>query len=81
MFDSKNPQRTPISDLGEFGLIGHLIEMCKASDVSAELDFNSIPFFPGTQKLADDELIPSGSKRNHDHVSNYCYYYMNILLI
>ena len=62
------------TDVTGFGLIGHLIEMCKASDVSAELDFNSIPFFAGTQKLADDEFIPSGSKRNHDHVSNYCYY-------
>ena len=29
MFDSKNPQRTPISDLGEFGLIGHLTQATK----------------------------------------------------
>ena len=29
MFDEKNPQRTPISDLGEFGLIGHLTQATK----------------------------------------------------
>src|SRR6056300_1942983 len=29
MFDAKNPQRTPISDLGEFGLIGHLTQATK----------------------------------------------------
>jgi len=29
MFDSKNPQRTPISDLGEFGLIDHLVKNAK----------------------------------------------------
>jgi thiamine-monophosphate kinase len=29
MFDSKNPQRTPISDLGEFGLIDHLVKNSK----------------------------------------------------
>ena len=29
MFDEKNPQRTPISDLGEIGLIGHLTQATK----------------------------------------------------
>ena len=29
MFDEKNPQRTPISDLGEFGLIGRLTQATK----------------------------------------------------
>ena len=29
MFDSKNPQRTPISELGEFGLIDHLVKNAK----------------------------------------------------
>jgi len=30
MFDSKNPQRTPISELGEFGLIDHLVKNAKS---------------------------------------------------
>ena len=30
MFDSKNPQRTPISEIGEFGLIDHLVKNAKS---------------------------------------------------
>ena len=62
------------TDITGFGLLGHLIEMCKSSNVSVNLDFNSIPFFAGTEELANSGFIPSGSKRNHNHVSNYCYY-------
>mgnify|MGYP003315569244 CR=1 FL=1 len=31
------------TDVTGFGLLGHLIEMCKSSNVSMELDFESIP--------------------------------------
>jgi selenide,water dikinase len=62
------------TDITGFGLIGHLIEMCKSSGVSSKLDFKNIPFFPGLEQLASEGLIPSGSKRNHDHVSRYCKY-------
>ena len=62
------------TDITGFGLLGHLIEMCKSSNVSMELDFESIPFFPGVEELANNGFIPSGTKRNHDYVSNYCEY-------
>ena len=60
------------TDITGFGLLGHLIEMCKSSNVSMELNFESIPFFPGAEELANNGFIPSGTKRNHDFVSNYC---------
>ena len=60
------------TDVTGFGLLGHLIEMCKSSNVSMELDFKSIPFFPGVEELVNSGFIPSGTKRNHDFVSNYC---------
>ena len=60
------------TDVTGFGLLGHLIEMCKSSNVSMELDFKSIPFFPGVEELANSGFIPSGTKRNNDFVSNYC---------
>jgi len=43
-----------------------------------ELDFKSIPFFPGTEELANNGFIPSGTKRNHDYVSKYCDYSNNL---
>ena len=66
------------TDITGFGLLGHLIEMCKSGNVSVELDFKNIPFFPGTEKLANNGFIPSGTKRNHDYVSKYCDYSNNL---
>ena len=60
------------TDITGFGLLGHLIEMCKSGNVSMELDFENIPFFSGTEELANNGFIPSGTKRNHDYVSKYC---------
>lgn len=37
MFDSKNPQRTPISELGEFGLIDHLVKNSKSKLINTAL--------------------------------------------
>ncbi len=37
MFESKNTQRTPISDLGEFGLIHHLTKLTKIKHVKTAL--------------------------------------------
>ena len=34
MFEDKNPQRTPISELGEFGLIDHLTKHVKLANSS-----------------------------------------------
>ena len=62
------------TDITGFGLLGHLIEMCKSSGVSAKLDFKKIPFFPGVEQLANEGFVPSGSRRNHDHASGYCRY-------
>ena len=48
--------------------------MKKHRGVSSKLDFKNIPFFHGLEQLASEGFIPSGSKRNHDHVSGYCKY-------
>ena len=31
-------------DITGYGLLGHLLEMCEASNVSATIEFNSIPY-------------------------------------
>ncbi len=56
------------TDITGFGLLGHLLEMCKASNVSAEIDFEKLEFLPGVKKLASKDIIPGGSKRNLEFV-------------
>ena len=44
--------------------LGHLLEMCRGSKTSATLKFNSIPFIDGALKLAQNGVVPGGTKRN-----------------
>lgn len=55
-----------MTDVTGFGLLGHLTEMCEASDVSAEIDFEQVPLL---DKIALDYYldlgsIPGGTNRN-----------------
>lgn len=58
------------TDVTGFGLLGHLLEMCMASKVSAEIHFNDLIFMNGVRELADQGIIPGGTKRNFDFVKN-----------
>lgn len=57
-----------MTDVTGFGLLGHLSEMCEASDVSAVLDFNKVPTID--KNILDYYLaakcIPGGTLRNWD---------------
>ncbi len=56
------------TDITGYGLLGHLLEMCKASRVSAVIDFQKIPLISGVFELAQKNFIPGGSKKNMEHV-------------
>ena len=58
------------TDITGFGLLGHLFEMCKASNLSAKINFNKLPFIQGTYELAQQKFIPSGTKKNLDYISS-----------
>ena len=62
---------TAVTDITGFGLIGHLIEVCDASNVSATINFNEIEFLPGAVDLANEGVIPGGSKRNFEHAEKF----------
>ncbi len=62
---------TAATDITGFGLIGHLIEVCDASNVSAIINFNEIEFLPGAVDLANEGVIPGGSKRNFEHAEKF----------
>ncbi len=55
-----------VTDVTGFGLMGHAYEMAKGSNVSIDFSFESIPLLPGTMELANQGVIPGGSKSNHD---------------
>jgi len=57
------------TDVTGYGLLGHLLEMCQASSVTAEVNFDSLQFIDGVEELALKDVIPGGSKRNLDFVS------------
>lgn len=53
-----------ITDVTGFGLLGHLIEMCQASHLSAEISFNNIPVFKSIETYLEQKSIPGGTFRN-----------------
>lgn len=53
-----------MTDVTGFGLLGHLTEMCQGSDLSAEINFDQIPFLPNVQHYIDQNSIPGGTTRN-----------------
>tara|TARA_B110000438_G_scaffold90309_1_gene89807 strand:+ start:1125 stop:2063 length:939 start_codon:yes stop_codon:yes gene_type:complete len=58
------------TDITGYGLLGHLLEMCKGSNVSATIEFDSMPFMNGVFELAQKKIIPGGTKRNLEFVQD-----------
>ena len=58
------------TDITGYGLLGHLFEMCKASNLSAKINFNKLPLIQGTYELAQQKFIPGGTKKNLDYISS-----------
>lgn len=59
-----------MTDVTGFGLLGHLVEMCEGSGVSAEINKNKIPLLPNIQLYLDQDAIPGGTKRNWNSYSH-----------
>jgi selenide,water dikinase len=57
------------TDVTGFGLLGHLRRMLEASGCAATLDASAVPLLPGVLGLAERDVVPSGTKRNHSWVS------------
>ena len=53
-------------DVTGFGLIGHLLGMLNASNVSSELSFKDVPLLDGAESLAADGIVPGGTQRNRN---------------
>ena len=53
-----------LTDVTGFGLIGHLMEMCEGSSLSAELYYNEIPLLDHVKDLAAKFIYPDNTMRN-----------------
>jgi selenide,water dikinase len=53
-----------LTDVTGFGLLGHLLEICRGSGTGAAIDFARIPLHPGVLELARAGLFTGASGRN-----------------
>ncbi|MDE3235056.1 MAG: selenide, water dikinase SelD [Bacteroidota bacterium] len=53
-----------MTDVTGFGLLGHLIEMCEGSKLSASVPYDTIPLIPFTPDYVALKAIPGATKRN-----------------
>lgn len=59
---------TGATDVTGFGLLGHLGRMALESHVDVTVHADAVPFLAGVRTLAEDGVIPGGSRRNLDWV-------------
>jgi selenide,water dikinase len=62
----KLPYVNALTDITGFGLLGHLIEVCEGSNVSAIVDFESVPKFDFLNEYIRQKSTPGGTQRNLD---------------
>jgi selenide, water dikinase len=53
-----------MTDVTGFGLLGHLLEMCRGSSVGAHIDSGRLPLLPGALELAREGITTGASARN-----------------
>ncbi len=58
------------TDITGFGLLGHVLEMAKGSDVTMVLDSAALPILPGALDYASMGIIPAGAYRNAAFAGN-----------
>ena len=58
------------TDITGFGLLGHLMEMASASDVTIEINSGMLEFVDGAIDMARMGIIPGGAYRNREFVKS-----------
>jgi selenide,water dikinase len=53
-----------LTDVTGFGLLGHLLEICRGSHAGAAVDFTRVPLLPGVRDLAAAGYFTGASGRN-----------------
>lgn len=68
-----------MTDVTGYGLLGHLLEMCRAGGHGARLDAGAIPVLPGAAELAARDVVPGGSKANLEFVAAHVRFAADVL--
>jgi selenide,water dikinase len=58
------------TDVTGFGLLGHLAEMCEASEVTAKINYSDLPLLPTVLETAKKGILPGGTKRNYNFIKD-----------
>ena len=58
------PYVNAMTDVTGFGLLGHLVEMCEGSNLSAEINFTEVPQFDFLKGYIQQKSMPGGTQRN-----------------
>ena len=53
-----------LTDVTGFGLLGHLLEMCRPENLSCRIAFSDLPIHPGVVRLLEDGIKTGASGRN-----------------
>jgi len=59
------------TDITGFGLLGHALNLAKASRVGIEIYTSEVPLLPGALELAESNFFSSGSIANFEYVKSY----------
>lgn len=60
----KLPYVKALTDVTGFGLLGHLIEVCEGSGLSAELEYSKIPLLENLNSYTSKFIYPDNTMRN-----------------
>jgi selenide,water dikinase len=58
------------TDVTGFGLLGHMLELVRASGVGAQIDAGAVPVIDGVRDLLAAGMVAGGTQRNHAFVSD-----------
>ncbi len=56
------------TDVTGFGLLGHLLKLARASNVTAVVDASAVPYLVGAREALRDGYVSGGTRRNLDWV-------------
>ena len=66
------------TDVTGFGLLGHLYEMAKGSEVSMQINFDKLNIMPGVYENAEMGIIPAGAYENRSYIGDNVFFEKNI---
>ncbi len=57
------------TDVSGYGLLGHLLDVCRASGVDAHISAHDVPLLPGAEEYAKSGYSPAGTHTNLEYLA------------